>query len=142
MKTYHAKMGEIERKWYLVDAADVPLGRLATMLALVLRGKDKPTFTPSVDTGAFVVVVNAAKIRLTGKKMTEKFYYTHSQTPGGLRSISAKDLIARNPARLISLAVRGMMPKNHLARQQLTKLKVYPGADHPHGAQKPEKLEM
>jgi len=142
MKTYQAKTGEIERKWYLVDAAGVPLGRLATRLAVILRGKDKPTFTPSVDTGGFVVVVNASRIRLTGKKMTEKLYYRHSQTPGGLHSISAKDLIVKNPARLVSLAVRGMLPKNHLAKQQLTKLKVYPGADHPHGAQKPEKLEV
>jgi len=141
-KTYQAKKGEIERKWILVDANGIPLGRLASRIAILLRGKDKPTFTPHVDTGAFVVVINAQKVKLTGRKLTDKFYYRHSQWPGGIHSISAKDLLQKNPSKLIQLAVRGMLPKNHLARKQLTKLKVYPGVEHPHGAQKPEKIEI
>lgn len=142
MKSYQAKKEEIERKWYLVDASDVPLGRLASKLAMILRGKNRPTFTPHVDTGGFVVVVNADKVRLTGKKLTDKFYHRHSQTPGGLKSISAKDMLARHPERLVSIAVKGMLPKNKLAQKQLTKLKVYAGGEHPHAAQKPEKLSI
>ena len=142
MKSYQAKKSEIDRKWYLVDAADVPLGRLASKLALILRGKDKPTFTPHVDTGGFVVVVNAGKVRLTGKKLTDKFYYRHSQTPGGLKTTSAREMLTRHPDKLIALAVKGMMPKNRLSQKQLTKLKVYAGVEHPHAAQKPEKLSI
>jgi large subunit ribosomal protein L13 len=142
MKSYQAKKEEIDRKWYIVDAADVPLGRLASRLALILRGKDRPTFTPHVDTGGFVVVINADKVRLTGKKMTDKLYYRHSQTPGGLKATSAREMLNRHPDRIISLAVKGMLPKNRLSRQQLTKLKVYAGEEHPHAAQKPEKLSI
>jgi large subunit ribosomal protein L13 len=142
MKSYQAKKAEIDRKWYLVDASDVPLGRLATKLALILRGKDKPTFTPHVDTGGFVVVVNAGKVRLTGKKLTDKLYYRHSQTPGGLKTTSAREMLTRHPDKLIALAVKGMMPKNRLSKKQLTKLKVYAGMEHPHAAQKPEKLSI
>lgn len=142
MKTYQAKKEAFERKWYLVDAADVPLGRLASKLAMVLRGKDKPTFTPHVDTGGFVVVVNADKIRLTGKKATDKFYYRHSQTPGGLKTTSAREMLTKHPERLVALAVKGMLPKSRLSQKQLTKLKVYAGEDHPHAAQKPEKISV
>ncbi len=142
MKTYQAKKEEIDKKWYLVDAADVPLGRLASKLAMVLRGKDKPTFTPHVDTGGFVVVVNADKVRLTGKKLTDKLYYRHSQTPGGLKTTSAREMLTKHPERLVALAVKGMLPKNRLAQKQLAKLKVYAGEDHPHAAQKPEKISV
>jgi len=142
MKSYQAKKEEVDKKWYLVDAADVPLGRLASKLAIILRGKDRPTFTPHVDTGGFVVVVNADKVRLTGKKLTDKLYYRHSQTPGGHKTTSAKDMLAKHPDRLIALAVKGMLPKNRLAQKQLSKLKVYAGQGHPHEAQKPEKLSV
>lgn len=142
MRTYQAKRGEIERDWYLVDAAGVPLGRLASRLAVILRGKNKPTFTRHMDTGGFIVVVNASKVKLTGRKLTNKLYYRHSQKPGGLKETSAKEMIAKHPERLISLAVRGMLPKNILGRKQLTKLKVFAGEDHPHAAQKPKKIEV
>jgi len=142
MKTYQAKNGDIERKWYLIDATDVPLGRLATQVANMLRGKDKPTYTAHVDTGGFVVVVNARKVKLTGRKLTEKFYYRHSQTPGGLTAVSAEKMLEKHPDRVVSHAVKGMLPKNLLARRQITKLKIYPGAEHPHAAQKPVKVEV
>lgn len=125
-----------------MDATDIPLGRLATKVATILRGKDKPTFTSHIDTGGFVVVVNASRVKLTGRKPTDKFYYSHSQKPGGLKAISAQDMLERDPSRIISLAVRGMMPKSSLAKKQLTKLKVYADDVHPHGAQRPEKIEV
>ena len=130
--TYMAKPGEVERKWYVVDATDVPLGRLSTVVASVLRGKNKPTFTPHLDTGDFVIVINADKVKLTGKKATDKIYYRHSNYPGGLKSITAGELRAKNSRRLIETSVKGMLPKNTLGRKQFTKLNVYGGAEHPH----------
>jgi len=140
--TYMAKTGEVERKWYVVDATDVPLGRLSTIVASVLRGKNKPTFTPHVDTGDFVIVINADKVKLTGKKATDKIYYRHSMYPGGLKSVTAGELRDKNSRRLIETSVKGMLPKNTLGRQQFTKLNVYGGAEHPHAAQKPEVLDI
>ena len=128
------------RAWYVVDAANKPLGRLASEIARVLRGKHKPTFTPHVDTGDFVIVVNADKVRLTGNKLDQKHYYSHSGIPGGFRAESYRHLIARKPSFPIEKAVRGMLPKNVLGRELLTKLKVYGGPDHPHAAQKPQPL--
>lgn len=140
--TYMAKAGEVERKWYVVDATDVPLGRLSTVVASVLRGKNKPTFTPHVDTGDFVIVINADKVKLTGKKATDKIYYRHSQYPGGLKSVTAGELREKNSRRLIENSVKGMLPKNTLGRKQLTKLNVYGEAEHPHAAQQPEVLDI
>ena len=141
--TQSAKPAEIERRWYLVDASDQVLGRLATRLATVLRGKHKPIYTPHVDTGDFVVVVNAARVRLTGNKREAKTYYRHTGWPGGLKSTTAaKVLDGAHPERVLEAAVRGMLPKNHLGRQMLSKLKVYAGAEHPHTAQKPEVLPL
>jgi large subunit ribosomal protein L13 len=128
------------RRWYIADADGQVLGRLASRVANVLRGKEKPGFTPHADTGDFVVVVNAEKIRLTGKKLTDKVYRRHSEYPGGLRSATAAEVLAKQPTRLIHEAVEGMLPKNRLGRQLATKLKVYAGSDHPHRAQKPEPL--
>ena len=141
-KTWNAKPGEIERRWYVVDAEGETLGRLATRIADTLRGKQKPTYTPHVDTGDFVVVVNAEKIAVTGDKLHEKMYYRHSGYPGGLKKRTLNDMLERRPEEVIRLAVRGMLPKNRLARKQLTKLKVYAGPEHPHEAQKPQKLEI
>ena len=138
----NAKPGEVERKWYVVDATDVPLGRLSTVVASVLRGKNKPTFTPHLDTGDFVIVINADKVKLTGKKATDKIYYRHSNYPGGLKSITAGELRAKNSRRLIETSVKGMLPKNTLGRKQFTKLNVYAGAEHPHAAQQPEVLDI
>ncbi len=140
MATPMAKKGEVERKWHLVDAQGKTLGRLATRLAVLLRGKNKPIFTPHVDAGDFVIVVNADKIVLTGKKWKDKLYIHHSGYPGGLKSISAEKLMAKKPERLISMAVQGMLPKTKLGRKLIKKLKVYPGANHPHEAQQPEAL--
>lgn len=140
--TYMAKTGEVERKWYVVDATDVPLGRLSAVVASVLRGKNKPTFTPHVDTGDFVIVINADKVKLTGNKASGKIYYRHSMYPGGLKSISAGELRAKNSRRLVETSIKGMLPKNTLGRQQLTKLHVYGGAEHNHAAQKPEVLDL
>lgn len=140
--TYMAKTGEVERKWYVVDATDVPLGRLSAVVASVLRGKNKPTFTPHVDTGDFVIVINADKVKLTGNKAAGKIYYRHSMYPGGLKSISAGELRAKNSRRLVENSIKGMLPKNTLGRQQLTKLHVYGGAEHNHAAQKPEVLDL
>ena len=142
MKTYNAKPGEIERRWYVVDANGKTLGRLATQIADALRGKRKPEYTPHCDTGDFVVVVNAEKIAVTGNKRADKKYYRHSGYPGGLRSRSFEEMLARRPEEIIRLAVKGMMPRNRLARKQLTKLKVYAGPDHPHAAQQPQPLEL
>ena len=141
MKTYTAKKGEVERRWYVVDADGKTLGRLATVIADTLRGKNKPQYTPHVDTGDFVVVVNAAKVAVTGKKLDEKFYYRHSGYPGGLRSRTLREQLDRRPTEVLRTAVKGMLPKNRLARQQLTKLKIYAGPEHPHAAQAPKALE-
>ncbi|HHF08781.1 MAG: 50S ribosomal protein L13 [Thermotogae bacterium] len=132
----------VERKWYLVDATDVPLGRLATRIALILSGKAKPTYTPHVDTGDFVVVVNAEKIRLTGKKLDQKKYYRHSGYPGGIKERSAREMLAKYPERVIKLAVKRMLPKTKLGDKMLKKLKVYAGPEHKHQAQKPEAVEL
>lgn len=140
--TYMAKTGEVERKWYVVDATDVPMGRLSTVVASILRGKNKPTFTPHVDTGDFVIVINAEKVKLTGNKASDKIYYRHSQYPGGLKSVTAGELRDKNSRRLIETSVKGMLPKNTLGRKQLTKLNVYAGAEHPHAAQQPEVLDI
>jgi len=142
MKTYQAKKEEVSHQWYLVDAEGKVLGRLATRLANVLRGKNKPIFTPSVDTGDFVIVVNARKITLTGKKMKGKIYYRHTGYPGGIKEMSAEKLLAQKPAEMIRMAVRGMLPKNSLGRQMLRKLKIYAGPNHPHEAQKPAPLPI
>jgi large subunit ribosomal protein L13 len=142
MKTYVATPHDRERNWLLVDAEGQTLGRLATQIADALRGKRKPAYTPHVDTGDFVVVVNAEKISVTGSKRQEKLYYRHSGYPGGLKSRTLNDMLERRPEEVIRLAVKGMLPKNRLARKQLTKLKVYAGPDHPHAAQQPKPLEL
>ena len=138
MKTYSAKPGEIQRDWYVVDAEGQTLGRLATQIADRLRGKGKPQFTPHVDTGDFVVVVNAEKIAVTGNKLDDKLYYRHSGYPGGLRSRPLREQLERRPTEVLRKAVKGMLPKNKLAARQLTKLKIYAGPDHPHAAQEPK----
>ena len=140
MKTPMAKKGEVERNWVLIDANGEVLGRLASKVAVILRGKNKPIFTPHVDTGDFVVIVNAEKVKLTGTKLKDKFYYRHSGYLGGLKSISAGKLLQKKPEELIRKAVRGMLPKNSLGRSQLKKLKVYAGTEHPHEAQAPRPL--
>jgi large subunit ribosomal protein L13 len=142
MKTYSAKPGEITREWYLVDATGLTLGRLATVIADTLRGKRKPVFTPHVDTGDFVVVVNAEKIAVTGAKLDQKMYYRHSGYPGGIKSRSLRDQLERRPTEVLRTAVKGMRPKNRLARQQLTKLKIYAGPEHPHESQNPQPLNL
>jgi large subunit ribosomal protein L13 len=142
MKTWNAKPGEIERRWFVVDAEGKTLGRLATRIADTLRGKGKPQYTPHVDTGDFVVVVNAEKIAVTGKKLDDKIYYRHSGYPGGLKERTLREQLERRPTEVLRRAVRGMLPKNRLARQQLNKLKIYAGPEHPHGPQKPESLEI
>jgi large subunit ribosomal protein L13 len=141
MKTYSAKPGEITRAWYLVDAEGKTLGRLATQIADTLRGKRKPQYTPHVDTGDFVIVVNAEKIHVTGNKLDQKRYYRHSGYPGGLRSRTLREQLDRRPTEVLRVAVKGMLPKNRLARQQITKLKIYAGPEHPHEAQNPKPLE-
>jgi len=140
MKTYTARTGEVPRQWYVVDAQGKVLGRLASRIAMVLRGKTKPTFTPHIDTGDFVVVVNAEQVQLTGRKLDNKFYYRHSGYPGGLKEISARHLLQKKPEEVLRHAVRGMLPKNSLGRHLLTKLKVYAGGEHPHQAQQPVPL--
>ena len=142
MGPFVAKEREVSKKWYLVDAKDKVLGRLATQIATRLRGKHKPIFTNHADTGDFVVVVNADKVVLTGRKWDNKIYYRHSGYIGGLKQISARKLHEKRPEDLLRFAVRGMLPKNSLGRRQLKKLKIYAGSDHPHGAQQPEKLEI
>ena len=141
-KTYNAKPGEIERLWYVVDAEGKTLGRLATQIAETLRGKRKPQYTPHVDTGDFVVVVNAEKIHVTGKKLDEKMYYRHSGYPGGLRKRTLREELDRRPTEVLRKAVRGMLPRTRLGRAQLTKLKIYTGPDHPHDAQSPKALPL
>ena len=142
MKTFVTKPADVERKWYVVDAEGQTLGRLASRIAVVLRGKHKPTFSPAVDCGDYVVVVNADKIAVTGQRMDKKFYYRHSGYPGGLSSISLRDQLEKYPTRPVELAVKGMLPKNSLGRKMIKKLKVYAGPDHPHQAQMPEQLEL
>lgn len=142
MKTFVAKEQEVEKKWHLVDAEDKVLGRLATQIAVRLRGKHKPIFTPHADTGDFVVVINAEKVALTGNKWDQKIYYHYSGYFGGLKQISAKKLLEKKPEELVRLAVKRMLPKNSLGRRQLKKLKIYAGSEHPHAAQNPQVMEI
>ena len=141
MKTYSAKPLEVERKWYVIDADGETLGRLAVRVANILRGKNKPEYTPNVDTGDFVIVINASKVKVTGKKETDKIYLHHTGYPGGLKSASFKELMEKDPRIVIEYAVRGMLQHNTLGAEQFNKLKVYAGAEHPHAAQKPIVLE-
>ena len=142
MKTYIAKEYEVEKKWYLVDAQDMVLGRLASQIAIRLRGKHKPIFTPHADTGDFVVVINAEKVSLTGNKWDNKMYYRHTGYLGGLKQISARKLIEKKPDQVLYMAVKRMLPKNSLGRRQLKKLKIYAGSEHPHVAQNPQLIKM
>ena len=142
MKTYMAATADVERKWYVVDAEGQTLGRLSSEIAKVLRGKNKPIFTPHIDTGDYVIVINAEKIKTTGKKLDQKIYYSHSDYPGGMREVTLREMIAKKPADVIILAVKGMLPKGPLGRSMLKKLHVYAGAEHPHAAQKPEELKF
>ena len=142
MKTYVATPADRERSWVLVDAQGQTLGRLATQIADVLRGKRKPTYTPHCDVGDFVVVINAEQISVTGNKRAEKLYHRHSGYPGGLKSRTLEQMLDRRPEEVLRLAVKGMLPRNRLARKQITKLKIYAGPEHPHAAQKPEPLEI
>ncbi|NLE52858.1 MAG: 50S ribosomal protein L13 [Chloroflexi bacterium] len=142
MKTYTPKPADIQREWYVVDAKDQTLGRLATQIAVLLRGKHKPIFSPHMDVGDFVIVINADKIRVSGNKMETKMYYRHSGHPGGLTSITLRDQLQRFPDRVIRSAVRGMLPKNSLGRKQLKKLKIYAAPTHPHEAQRPKTYEL
>jgi large subunit ribosomal protein L13 len=142
VRTFTAKTAEIERVWYVVDAENQTLRRLAAQIAPILRGKHKPTYTPHLDCGDFVIVINAEKVRVTGRKLDQKFYYRYSGYPGGLKSISLRDQLAKHPERVLEAAVKGMLPKNSLGRQMFKKLKVYAGGDHPHQAQQPKPLEF
>ncbi|MCL6106800.1 MAG: 50S ribosomal protein L13 [Actinobacteria bacterium] len=142
MKTFVAKPSTIERKWYIVDAKEQRLGRLATRVADTLRGKNKPDYTPNIDTGDFVIVINADRIAVTGRKMENKIYYRHTGYPGGLKQRTLAEMMARKPEDVIRLAVKGMMPKNRLARAQMKKLKIFTGPEHAHAAQKPEELKF
>ena len=142
MQTYMANPDKIERKWYVVDADGCTLGRLASGVASVLRGKNKPQFTPHVDTGDYVIIVNADKIKVTGKKLEQKIYYNHSDYVGGMRETTLKEMLAKKPERVIELAVKGMLPKGPLGRSMYTKLFVYAGPEHKHEAQKPEVLKF
>jgi large subunit ribosomal protein L13 len=142
MKTYFPKTGEIEKNWYLVNAEGTALGRLAATVAAILRGKNKPTFTPYLDTGDFIIVVNAEKVKFTGNKLSQKLYYRHTGYPGGIKSVTARTMLEKKPEEIIMFAVRGMLPKNSLGRQMLRKLKVYKGSEHPHKAQMPKELDV
>ena len=142
MRTYMAKPTEVERKWYVIDAAGKPLGRVASQAAAILRGKHKPTFTPNVDCGDFVIIINAKDVVLTGNKLEQKQLRRHSRYPGGLKSTKYKDVIANNASIAVEVAVKGMLPHNRLGRQMFTKLNVYNGSEHPHQAQKPEVYEI
>ena len=142
MRTFTTKQAEIERGWYVVDAQGQTLGRLASKIAPILKGKHKPIYAPHLDCGDFVIVINAEKVRVTGRKLDQKFYHRHSGYPGGLTSISLRDQLARYPERVLQAAVRGMLPKNKLGRRMIKKLKVYAGDDHPHQAQQPTPLEI
>lgn len=140
MKTFMANPAKIERKWYVVDATGMTLGRLASEVAKVLRGKNKPIFTPHIDTGDYVIIVNAEKIKVTGKKLDQKIYYHHSDYVGGMKETTLREMLAKKPEKVVELAVKGMLPKGPLGREMFTKLHVYAGAEHPHTAQKPEVL--
>lgn len=140
MKTFIASPATIERKWYVVDAEGQTLGRLASQVAAVLRGKNKPTFTPHIDTGDYVIIINAEKVKVTGKKLDDKIYYKHSDYPGGMRETTLREMLDKKPEKVLELAVKGMLPKGPLGRQMATKLHVVAGAEHPYAAQKPEKL--
>ena len=142
MRTYTPKPGDVQRDWYVIDATDVVLGRLATHVATLLRGKHKPTFAPHVDGGDFVIVINAGKVALSGNKREQKMAYNHSGYPGGLRAVAYGDLLDKHPERAVEKAVRGMLPKTTLGRAQFGKLKVYAGAEHPHAAQQPQAVEL
>jgi len=141
-KTYVTKPEDIQRKWYVVDAKGRTLGRLASEVAQVVRGKHKPIYSPSTDVGDYVIVVNAEQVSVTGRKLDQKMYYRHSGYPGGLKEISLRRMLEEHPTRVIELAVRGMLPKNRLGRKMIKKLKVYAGAEHPHEAQQPEPLDL
>ncbi len=142
MKTYFPKDGELIKNWYVVNAEGVVLGRLASQVAAILRGKTKPTYTPHTDTGDFIIIVNAEKVKLTGNKLSQKTYNNHSGYPGGLRVVNARTMLSKKPEDIIMIAVRGMLPKNSLGRQMLKKLKVYKGSEHPHKAQMPKELNI
>ncbi|MFC7581113.1 50S ribosomal protein L13 [Schaalia naturae] len=142
MRTYSPKPGDADKKWYVIDATDVVLGRLAAQVAVLLRGKHKPTFAPHMDQGDYVIVINADKVVLTGKKLDQKMAYRHSGRPGGLKAVSYRDLLATRPERAVEKAVRGMLPHNTIGRQQLTKLHVYAGSVHPHAGQQPIPFEL
>ena len=142
MRTYTPKPGDINRQWHVIDATDVVLGRLASQTAILLRGKHKPTFAPHMDMGDFVIIINAEKVALTGSKLEQKRAYRHSGYPGGLKSTTYVELLDKNPERAVEKAIRGMLPKNSLAAQQIGKLKVYRGSEHPHGAQQPQTFEI
>lgn len=142
MKTYMAKPSEVTRKWYVIDAKDKTLGRLASQVASILKGKHLPTYTPHVDTGDHVIIINAEKIRLTGKKLQDKKYYRHSGYPGGIKSTTAGELLQRHPERVIKSAVWGMLPHNRLGRKMIKKMKIYVGSEHPHEAQQPVTYEL
>ncbi len=142
MRTFTAKTAEIEREWYVVDAEGQTLGRLASRIAPIIKGKHKPIYTPHLDCGDYVIIINADKVRVTGQKMEQKFYYRHSGYPGGIKSISLRDQLARYPERVLQSAVKGMLPKNKLGRRMIKKLKVYAGDSHPHEAQQPKPLEL
>ena len=142
MSTYYAKPGDVQREWLLVDATGLTLGRLASAVAQILRGKNKPTYTPHVDTGDFVIVVNADKIKVTGAKATDKVYFRHTGYPGGLKSETFEEAMAKHPERVVERAVKGMLPHNKLGAKMIKKLKVYAGPEHPHAAQQPRKIEL
>jgi large subunit ribosomal protein L13 len=141
MPTYMAKKGEVPQRWHLIDASDQVVGRLAVQIATILRGKHRPEYTPHQDTGEFVIVINAEKVRFTGRKWQTKTYQAYSHYPGGLKTVSARDLLARRPEEILLAAVRRMVPRNRLGRQQMTKLKIYAGPSHPHQAQQPQRFE-
>jgi large subunit ribosomal protein L13 len=142
VRTFTAKTAEIEREWYVIDAEGQTLGRLASKIAPIIKGKHKPIYTPHLDCGDFVIVINAEKVRVTGRKLDQKMYYRHSQYPGGLSAINLRDQLAKHPERVLQAAVRGMLPKNKLGRQMIKKLKVYSGDSHPHEAQQPKPLKL
>ena len=141
-RTYVSKMEDVKREWYVADATGQTLGRLAAQIAHILHGKHKPVYSPSVDAGDYVIVVNAKRIRVTGRKLDQKIYYRHTGYPGGLRQITLRDQLRKHPARVVEHAVRGMLPKNRMGRRMFKKLKVYAGPDHPHAAQSPKPLEL
>jgi large subunit ribosomal protein L13 len=142
MSTFMAKPGDVEQRWHLIDATGQVVGRLAVVIANILRGKHRPEYTPHLDTGEFVVVINAARVRFTGKKLQTKTYQSYSHYPGGLKTVSARELMDKHPERILEAAVRRMVPRNKLGRQQMTKLKIYAGPQHPHQAQQPQALKL